>query len=164
MRGWMLAVAAGLCWGVGELCTKSVLHSGKVGPLSAIALRSTIALPVIWLAWWLVVNVWGAEARPALRELSSGDVLRLVLGSGLCAGALGMVFFYGALALDDVSRIKPIAFTIAPATAALLGWHFLGEGLGVRKLVALALILGGVALLASAPRPERHDAPTELGR
>ena len=32
----LLAIAAGLCWGIGELCTKSVLQGHRIGPLTAI--------------------------------------------------------------------------------------------------------------------------------
>ena len=49
----LLAVVAGASWGVGEVVTKSVLLSGQVGPLTAIAVRSTVALPIIWWGrWW----------------------------------------------------------------------------------------------------------------
>lgn len=161
MKALWLAVGAGLCWGIGELCTKSVLHGKHIGPLTAIAVRSTIALPVIWIAWWLAVHVLGGEARPLWRELSGAELAKLVLGSGLVAGAFGMICFYSALALDDVSRIKPIAFTVAPAAAAILGWALLGESMSWRKALAVALILGGVALLTGAPRsaPPSGDAP-----
>ncbi|MBI5432780.1 MAG: EamA family transporter [Planctomycetes bacterium] len=149
MRAILLAVAAGLCWGVGELCTKSVLHGGKIGPLTAIAVRSTVALPVIWLAWVLALQTLGTEPKPAWRELTGAEIAKLVVGSGLVAGALAMICFYSALALDDISRIKPIAFTLAPATAALLGWMLMGETMTWRKALALVLILGGVLLLTS---------------
>jgi drug/metabolite transporter (DMT)-like permease len=159
MRAILLAVAAGLCWGVGELCTKSVLHGGRIGPLSAIAVRSTVALPVIWLAWALAVTTFGSEPRPAWRELSAAELAKLLVGSGLVAGALAMIAFYSALALDDISRIKPIAFTLAPATAALLGWLWMGEPMTWRKALALALILGGVLLLTSdRPRASSVEA------
>ena len=147
MKAMLLAVAAGLCWGVGELCTRAVLHGGRVGPFTAIAVRSTVALPWIWLAWWAAVRWTGAEAAPAWRALPWADVLRLLLGSGLLAGAAGMVCFYAALSLDDVSRIKPIAFTVAPAAAVLLGWLLLGEAMTWRKALAVGLILAGVVLL-----------------
>ncbi|MCK6448504.1 MAG: EamA family transporter [Planctomycetes bacterium] len=156
MRALFLALAAGLCWGIGELCTKSVLHTGKIGPLSAITVRSTVALPVIWIAWVVALHVLGSETRPAWRELTGGELAKLLVGSGLVAGALAMICFYSALALDDVSRIKPIAFTVAPATAALLGWLLLGEPMTWRKALALCLILGGVLLMTSeAPRHAR---------
>jgi uncharacterized membrane protein len=48
MKAVLIAAAAGLCWGVGELFTKMVLHTGKIGPLTAIAVRSTVALPILW--------------------------------------------------------------------------------------------------------------------
>ncbi|MCC7014905.1 MAG: EamA family transporter [Planctomycetes bacterium] len=159
MKAILLAVTAGLCWGVGELCTKSVLHGGRIGPLTAIAVRSTVALPLLWLAWYAAVHWLAFEARPAWRELPASDVAKLVLGSGLLAGGLAMICFYSALALDDVSRIKPIAFTVAPATAAVLGWMLLGEAMSWRKALAVALILGGVLLLTSdRPRSAPHAA------
>lgn len=150
MQAILLAIAAGLCWGIGELCTKSVLHGHKIGPLTAILVRSTVALPVLWLAWYAAQHWFQSEPRPQWRELPMADVAKLVLGSGLVAGALAMICFYSALALDDISRIKPIAFTIAPATAVLLGWLLLGETMSLRKAIAVAMILGGVFLLTGA--------------
>lgn len=147
MKAMALAIAAGCCWGVGEVCTKMVLHTGKIGPLTAIALRSAIALPVIGLAWWVAAQGLSVEPRGALRALGTADLLRLVIGSGIVAGAGGMICFYSALNLGDISQVKPVAFTVAPALATLLGWLVLGESMTLRKAVAIALILAGVALL-----------------
>jgi uncharacterized membrane protein len=52
------AALAGLFWAIGELCAKSVLKSGEVGPMTAIAVRATVALPVIWLAWFAASRGW----------------------------------------------------------------------------------------------------------
>jgi transporter family protein len=147
MAALILAVLAGFCWGVGELCTKSVLHTHKIGPLTAIALRSTIALPLIWFAWWLIVRRLALEKRPELAALTTADALKLILGSGLTAGALGMICFYAALNLGDISRIKPVAFTVAPAVAVVLGWLVLHEPISLQRGVAVLLILSGVVLL-----------------
>jgi transporter family protein len=146
MKAIILACCAGVCWGVGELFTKAVLHSGKVGPVTAIAVRSTIALPVLWLAYLIVVPWRGDEPR---HWLSAGapTLSRLVLGSGLLAGAGGMICFYLALHAGEVSRIKPIAFTVAPATAVILGWLALGESMTVQKAIGAALVLAGVVVL-----------------
>lgn len=167
MRAILLAVAAGLCWGIGEVCTKSVLHGHKIGPLTAIFVRSLVALPVLGLAWYAAAHWWHTEPSPQWRALPLADVLKLVLGSGLVAGGLAMAFFYSALALDDVSRIKPIAFTIAPAVGALLGWLVLGEAMTLRKALALALILAGVVLLTGggpgARATDLPDAQTPAG-
>ena len=152
MQATLLALAAGLCWGVGEVFTRAVLHTKQVTPLAAIAVRSTAALPMLWLVWAMSRIGHRPEGPPLLEEASAGTVWKLVLGSGLLAGAAGMACFYGALSLGEVSRIKPIAFGVAPATAVLLGWLVLGESLSGPKLLGLACIVGGVVLLSTSGR------------
>jgi uncharacterized membrane protein len=146
MKAVMLAIAAGLCWGIGEFFTKQVLHGGKIGPLTALAVRSTVALPVIWLVWLVVARGMALEPRE-WTGAGAGTLLKLVLGSGLVAGAVAMICFYGALHLGPISRIKPIAFSLAPVVAVLLGWSVLGEAMSVRKGAAVLLIVAGVVLL-----------------
>ena len=51
--------------------------------------------------------------------------------------------------LHSVSRVKPIAFGLAPATAVVLGILFLGEGVSVAKIAGLVLVVAGVVLLTS---------------
>lgn len=150
---FVLAIIAGLGWGIGEVCTKSVLHSGKIGPMTAIAVRSVVALPLIVLAYWVAMHVLHAKRENPTwyRDLDAAAWAKLILGSGLCAGALAMVAFYAALSLGEISKIKPIAFTIAPATGVLLGWWLLREDMTWHKGVAIGLILLGVALLTAAP-------------
>lgn len=159
MKALLLAVLAGACWGTGELCTKLVLHHGRVGPLTAIAVRSTVALPLLWLAYAAASRGLGAEPRGWWHSLPAGDWARLLLGSGVVAGAAGMICFYAALHLGEISRVKPVAFTVAPAVAVLLGWLVLGEPISVRKAIALVMILVGVALLAGE-RPNRTAGAT----
>lgn len=146
MKAVLLAVAAGLCWGIGEVATKSVLHAGRVGPLTALAVRSTIALPLLWCVA-AVMLARTAEPR-GWTAAGTGDWSKLVLGSGLAAGFGGMACFYLALHAGDVSRVKPIAFTVAPACGVLLGWLVLGEPLGARKLAGVGLVLLGIVLIA----------------
>ncbi len=157
MPAIFLAIAAGLCWGIGELFTKSVLHTGKVGPITAITIRSTVALPVLWLAYILAMYVFKSPRENAawFKGVAAGGadtatILKLICGSGLIAGAAAMICFYAALSLGEVSRVKPIAFALAPATAVFLGWLVLKEGMTLQKGIGIALILGGVLLLTGA--------------
>ena len=143
----LFAILAGLCWGVGEVFTKSVLHTGKIGPVTAIAVRSTIALPVLWIVYFLWVQRMNHEPTNWLTGAGGAALWKLILGSGLIAGAGGMIFFYLALSTGEISRIKPIAFTIAPCVAVLLGWVALGEAMTVRKGIAVVMVLAGVVLL-----------------
>lgn len=147
MKAILFAIGAGLCWGVGEVFTKMVLHTGKIGPVTALALRSTIALPVIWLAYVLVAHRFAMEPR-TWPSAEPSVWTKLVLGSGIIAGGLGMICFYSALNLGEVSRIKPIAFTLAPAVGVVLGWLVLGEEMTARKAIAVVMVMAGVVLLA----------------
>ncbi len=148
MKALLLASLAGLFWGVGEVFTKSVLHTGKIGPVTALAVRSTVALPVLWITWW-IVSRRGLE--PAGWTQADGPTLaKLVCGSGLIAGAGGMIFFYLALHAGDISRIKPVAFTLAPATAVLIGWLALGETMSAQKAVGIGFAVAGVVVLTGS--------------
>ncbi|MFG0304607.1 MAG: EamA family transporter [Phycisphaerales bacterium JB040] len=166
MAAIVFAVLAGLAWGIGEVFTKGVLHSRQIGPITAIAVRSTVALPLIWGAWALWVGLLRRE--PVRFWQADGAVLwKLALGSGVTAGACAMICFYLALSFGEVSRVKPIAFALAPAVAVLLGVLALGESWEARKLLGVALILVGVVVLAGAPRkatgPDRPAQSTAPG-
>ncbi|MBL0928026.1 MAG: EamA family transporter [Phycisphaerales bacterium] len=149
MQATVLAILAGLCWGVGEVFAKSVLHTKAVGPITAITIRTTVALPLLWIAYFVVVHGLKAEPADWYRRADTATLLKLVLGAGVVAGTLAMLAFYGALHLGEISRIKPIAFALAPAVAVLLGWLVLGEAMTLRKAAAVGLILAGVVLLTS---------------
>ena len=147
MKAILFAIAAGLFWGVGEVFTKSVLHTKQIGPVTAIAVRSTVALPILWLVYFFVVK--SAKMEPqAWTKADPATLWKLILGSGLLAGAGGMVCFYAALNYGEVSRVKPIAFALAPAVAVIIGWLALGEPMHARKAIAVALILTGVVMLS----------------
>lgn len=145
----IMAVGAGLFWGVGEVCTKIVLKTGQVGPLTAVAVRTLVALPLVWLAWLLAGKLVTPE--PDFTRAEPATLVKLIVGAGVCAGAVALILFYSSLKLADVSLVKPIAFTIAPASAVLLGWLILGESMTARKAAGITLILLGVAILASTP-------------
>ena len=154
MKPMLFAIAACLCWGIGEVCTRSALHGGRIGPIGAITVRSLVAIPFLILVFWLMTRgVAGLRVEPALAEADRATWLKLVLGSGLVAGAMAMIFFYVALSLGEVSVVKPIAFSIAPAVGVLLGWLVLGESMDARKALAVGLILAGVVILTTGGKP-----------
>lgn len=159
----LLAVLAGVCWGVGEVCARAVLSGGKVGPITAITVRTAVQLPVLLALWYIARGSWSAETNTApFSQLGVKTWILLIVGAGLIAGAGGMACFYSALAFGEVSVVKPIAFSIAPAIGVTLGWLALGEAMTVRKALALALIIGGVVLLTwnagHHPKPARAAA------
>lgn len=151
MKPILFGILAGLCWGIGEVCTKQVLHSGRVGPMTVLLVRTAIALPFALLVFLLATRVWNSEPRDWW-QADAGILVRLLLGSSLLAGFGGVMFFYLGLhaAGGDVSKVKPIAFSLAPAIAVVLGWWVLGEPMSARKAIGVGLILAGVVLVAGA--------------
>jgi drug/metabolite transporter (DMT)-like permease len=147
MKAILFAVLAGLCWGVGELCTKSVLSSGKVGPMTVLLVRTAVALPPALLAYWLAMSVFKSEP-PGWIRAPTPVTAKLLLGSALGAGFGGVLFFYLGLANGQVSVVKPIAFTVGPAAAVLLSWLVLKEPMNPPKAIGVGLVLAGIVLIA----------------
>ena len=152
----VFAILAGLCWGIGELAAKSALKSGEVGPMTAIAVRATVALPVIWAAWLAATRGWlepigvSAAREPAgWLQASPATWWKLALGAGVSAGALGLAFFYLGLSAGDVSRVKPVAFALAPTVAAVGAFVLLGEEFSAKKLLGLLLVVAGIVVLTT---------------
>lgn len=159
----VLAVGAGLCWGIGEVFTRQVLHSKEIGPFAALLVRTLVALPLIALAYLAAAHsgLLTSEVPGWRVNLSTANWLRLTLGSGLLAAALALVFFYTALSLGQVSVVKPIAFAVAPVTAVFLGALLLGEPLTTRKLIAIACIAVGIVLMAAPGREATRSVAVE---
>jgi drug/metabolite transporter (DMT)-like permease len=155
----LFAILAGVCWGLGELFTKRVLASKEIGPMALLALRTAIALPPALIAFWLLAKVWPSETPKPLAA-STGVMTMAFLGSGLLAGFGGVFFFYRGLAVGDISVVKPIAFALAPAIAALVGWLFLGESMTTRKALGIALLIAGLVLVTTGGH---GHAPTPHG-
>lgn len=167
MKPILFAILAGLCWGVGEIFTKSALNSKEVGPLSAFLVRALVTLPLAIAAYLLAARGIGFTHEPTnwFRTAGSATWLKLLLGSGLLAGFAGVYFFYSGLSMKggDISILRPIAFSLAPASAVLLGWLMLGESMTLRKAAAVILIITGIILLSSPEKRPRETAIVEGG-
>lgn len=150
MHAIICAVLAGLCWGVGEIFTKSAINSKEIGPLGTVLLRAAVTLPLAILGFVAAYSLFKTEPQAWWRDMRGVTWLKIVIGSGVLAGFGGVFFFYLGLSLPggDISKLRPIAFALAPATAVLLGWWFLGEAMTARKALAVVLIVVGIGLLA----------------
>jgi len=158
-RAILFAVLAGLCWGVGEIGTKAALNSRQVGPMGATLVRALVTVFPVLIAYLVATRVTNSESAQWYRSASTSTWLYLIVGSGLLAGFAGVFFFYTGLKHGDISVLRPVAFGIAPATAVLLGWWWLGEAMTLRKGAAVVLIIAGIVLLAG----EGHKEKPEIG-
>ena len=166
MKAIVFAVLAGVCWGLGELFTKSVLHSKQVGPMAVLVVRTAVALPPALIASMVAVKVIGSESHAWVRA-DTPVLAKLVFGSAMLAGFGGVFFFYLGLAHGQITVVKPIAFTVGPAVAVVLAWLFLKEPMNVPKALGVALVLAGIVLIAGfgghAPKHETAMNETAPG-
>lgn len=159
MKAIIFAALAGLCWGVGELFSKSVLHSKQVGPMGLLVVRTGLAFIPALIAFFVATRVISPSAEPpAFWKADAAVLAKLILGATLLAGFGGVFFFYLGLAHGDISRVKPIAFGVAPAVAAILGMTLMGEQYSHAKAVGIALIIGGIIVVTTQHAPARTGA------
>jgi uncharacterized membrane protein len=159
MRAIIFAVLAGLCWGVGEIFTKWAINTGRVGPFTVLFLRACVTVVPALIACFIATRIAKTEPAEWWKTMTPSVWAMVIGGSGLLAGFLGVFFFYWGLGSPggDISIIRPIAFALSPATAVLLGWLVLDEGMTVRKAISVVLIVVGIALLAG--EKSKHGKP-----
>ena len=143
LNGAMLMAAAGVAWGIYTLRGRS-----GTDPLADTAgnfVRGVaLVLPVAIVAW----SVDGPAAQ------TRGVVLAVI--SGAVTSGLGYVVWYAAVV--HLTRVRAALVQLAvPALTALAGIAWLGEVVGTRLLVAMALILGGVGVAGVASTPRRRS-------
>ena len=169
MKAILCAVLAGLCWGVGEIFTKWALNTGQVGPMAVLMVRAAVTLPLTVAAFLIAANVSSGEVPGWWRQMDAKVWWMLIGGSGLLAGFAGVFFFYLGLSLPggEISKLRPIAFSLAPATAVVLGWLILHEPMTVRTAIAVVLIISGVLMLtggkAKGPGAKVDEAAARVG-
>lgn len=166
MQAILCAILAGLCWGVGEIFTKSAINTKEIGPLGTVLVRAAVTLPLALIGFYVAHAVLKTEHQAWWREMRTSTWLKVLFGSGVLAGFAGVFFFYVGLSLPggDISKLRPIAFALAPATAVFLGWWFLGEAMTFKKGVAVVLIVVGIGLLAGEkPKGSVHTRGTDAG-
>jgi len=142
--GLLLAVLAGVCWGLYIILGTRVgrVFPGSSGLAPAMAIGALIALP------------WGV--------LSAGHHLRdpQLVGAGAGVGLLCSALPW-SLELEAMRRLPTHVFgvlmSLEPAVAALSGFVLLGEHLRVRAWVALVLVV-----IASAGASRRYGRELPL--
>jgi len=140
MKPVFFAVLTAVCWSVGGFFEKKGLRLGNLSPVMGITVRTAAALLVLGLAsfpYWKTLA--GAGLQP---------VLYLVLGGGVVAGSLGMLFFYTGLATGELSRVIPVAFGLTPLLGFLLGVVVMKEPATAYKIAGVIFTSIGVLCIA----------------
>lgn len=138
MKPEIFALMAAVLWGVGSFFEKKGLHASGISPQVGVLIRTgTAVLLLVAISYPHMHQLKGIEMRP---------LLYIMVGGGILAGTLGMLFFYKSLSEGELSRVLPIAFT-SPVYGALMGIIILGEEASPSKIVGIVLTFLGVAVL-----------------
>jgi drug/metabolite transporter (DMT)-like permease len=132
-RGWVLFLAMGAIWGVPYLLIKVAVD--VLTPASLVLLRTAVAAAIL-----LPLALARGQLRPLLpkwRPLVAFTVAELAVPWFLLSNAERRLS----------SSLSGLLIAAVPLVGALLGWLTGGERLGVRRILGLAIGIGGVAAL-----------------
>ncbi len=103
--------ARGVMLGYRRSIHAGVLHSKEIGPFAAVAVRSTVALPVIWLAYYVAMNVVKSPMEVQGWQRLDGDLVQARDRLGACSrrgdDLLLRRFEHGRGVTDQASRVRP---------------------------------------------------------
>jgi drug/metabolite transporter (DMT)-like permease len=132
-RGWVLFLAMGLIWGVPYLLIKVAVD--VLTPASLVLVRTAVAALIL-----LPLALARGDLRPVLprwRPLLAFAVAELAVPWFLLSNAERRLS----------SSLSGLLIAAVPLVGALLGWATGGERLGFRRILGLAIGIGGVAAL-----------------
>lgn len=140
-----------LSWSGGSVYSKH--HSSDISPFMAAAMQMLIAgtaLTVVGtvLGEWRTLHFSGRSF--------SAFIYLIVFGSIVAFGS-----YTYAIQKLPLSLVSMYSY-INPVIAVLLGWLVLSEPLGLRVIIAMAIILVAVALVKTAPRRVADEQTTEV--
>ncbi|MBJ7331627.1 MAG: DMT family transporter [Solirubrobacteraceae bacterium] len=148
--GTLLILASGVCYGAMAIFGKFAYDAGAtVG--TVLVVRFTLAAALFWL-----IVLAGRAARAELRNLPRRDVL-MALGLGAVGFAIQASCYFGALARMDASLLTLFLYTF-PAMVAVAAVVLGRDHFDRRRAAALALALGGLALVVASTGLGRLDA------
>ena len=146
LPGAILMAVAGLSWAV--YC---LLGRASQAPLADSAGNFLRAAPI----GVLLIVAGLLRARPVLEGAA------YALASGALASGLGYIVWYSALPQLSRTRAAFVQLTV-PALAAVGGHILLQEAMTLRLVIAMAGILGGVAIALAASQWRRSPLPHPL--
>lgn len=131
--GYALAIISAVTFSAKGIFAK-MLYAYGVDPVSLLALRFLIALPLFWLMVWAFPS-----ARPSRR-----DTLILILSGCLGLYAAALADFYGLVYISAI--LERIILYTYPAMVVVLSAFFFKEKIGGKAWLAIGVIYAGLAL------------------
>ena len=142
--GELAALGTAVCWTASALAFTAAAR--RLGVLSLNLIRLGMALLFAAVLMGIV------RGLPLPTDATGREWFWLSL-SGLVGLVFGDLCLFQALVVLGPRRTM-LTFSLAPILAALLGWLVLGEALGPKAWIGMALVIGGVALVILEKPPE----------
>jgi O-acetylserine/cysteine efflux transporter len=145
LSGLAIILAAAFCWAAGNTVSR---YAGRVDALGYVVWSSAFAVPPLVALSWLVE---GGEAIAAGLRSADAGTWAAVLWQSVGNTLFGYGIWAWLLARHPAATVAPMALLVPVFGMAASAW-WLGEGLPAWKLLAAALVIGGLALNLFAPR------------
>lgn len=161
LGGALVLVAGSLSWALGSILTRHAGRPRNAFVFSALQMiAASVAFLIMSVAFGELRTFSLSQVRPAA---AVGFVYLVICGSLI--GYSAYVYLLGA-----VSPAKAATYAyVNPVIAVLLGWAVAGESIGLRTVLAAAVILAGVALItttqtARSQSTGEHPTPHEASK
>lgn len=127
------AFAAALCWAItGVITAGPAMHLGALA-FTRIRMSMVLAMLILFVGW---TGGWRSIPAEALIPLVASGVIGIFLGDSLLFATMNRLG----------PRRTSILFSLNAPLAVILGWMVLGEKLGGRELLGIAVAFCGVTL------------------
>ena len=141
LMGDLLALGSAMCWAGIALCVKAT-PLVSVPPAKQLMFQVVVSTPILLFAAWIS----GDFFRDPQMIHYAGLVFQIV-----AVASLGFLLWFWLLTIYPASSVASFSF-LSPVFAVLLGWLLLGEAVGLRVWIALALVASGIYLIKRRPR------------
>ncbi|HLD36468.1 MAG TPA: EamA family transporter [Planctomycetota bacterium] len=133
----ILLILTAILWGTTPIMEKKGLEN--TSPIVGLAFRNLAIIICVIAAIFIMGKTKELISTPPKTML-------LFALTGIIAGFLAMLTYFGALKLGATTKIIPISATY-PLVTALLGILILGEQATLLRILGAGLIIGGVWLV-----------------
>ncbi len=135
MKALVFAFLSAIVWSTAPLIFKIGLKGG-VPPIVGIFIHNLTATIFALIFILLTRESMSYPARD----------LAVISFGGFVSGFLGLLLYYKAIKLGDVSLVAPVVAS-SPLWASLLAFAFLGEPFSLLRLTGAILVVAGVILI-----------------
>lgn len=149
ITGLVLMLIAAASWACGNMVNK---HAGKVNMVAYIVWSSLFAAPPLF-ALSLIFEGWPAIAT-GLQEADTGT-WAAVLWQSVGNSLFGYAMWGWLLARYPAATVTPMALLVPVFGMAASSW-WLAESMPVWKLIAMALVMGGLGINLLRPAGQKH--------